>query len=425
MKENLKRAIWIAVTAAMIVGLVATMTYVTKNKEPYRQYSPYFTEQENFDVLYFGTSHTMCSVLPMEQWREYGIASYNLGISANRMPETYWTIVNALDYSTPKLIVLDCFYMNSPDKTFSIGQVHLFLDAFPLTLNKLRAIYSLSRDNSYISKENEAGLLFKFLAYRQNWSTLDESSFDMTPSTEKGARMLTYVSVPETSEKTDKLPELEGSVLGIEYLHKIIDLCEEKNIDLLLVYFPFPADEGRYEEANLAGLIAQEEGIDYINFLDMGVVDYDIDCNDSNSHLNAAGARKLTSWLGEYIQDNYDIPDRRGDAAYAYWNNDYESYTEYKRSCITEAENVYAYLMLINDAELSVRFALRDGSQLAENGTVQKLLAALPEDGGDKPVLPDGADLYVEVTDRSGNILNELCASFMDDELVPLTKIPG
>ena len=31
-KENLKRAIWIAVTAAMIVGLVATMTYVTKNK---------------------------------------------------------------------------------------------------------------------------------------------------------------------------------------------------------------------------------------------------------------------------------------------------------------------------------------------------------------------------------------------------------
>ena len=183
MKKNLKRAIWIAVTAAMIVGLVAAMTYVTKNKEPYRQYSPYFTEQENFDVLYFGTSHTMCSVLPMEQWREYGIASYNLGISANRMPETYWTIVNALDYSTPKLIVLDCFYMNSPDKTFSIGQVHLFLDAFPLTLNKLRAIYSLSRDNSYISKENEAGLLFKFLAYRQNWSTLDESSFDMTPST--------------------------------------------------------------------------------------------------------------------------------------------------------------------------------------------------------------------------------------------------
>lgn len=198
----------------MIVGLVAAMTYVTKNKEPYRQYSPYFTEQENFDVLYFGTSHTMCSVLPMEQWREYGITSYNLGISANRMPETYWTIVNALDYSTPKLIVLDCFYMNNPDKTFSIGQVHLFLDAFPLTLNKLRAIYSLSRDNSYISKENEAGLLFKFLAYRQNWSTLDESSFDMTPSTEKGARMLTYVSAPETSEKTDKLPEQESSQAG-------------------------------------------------------------------------------------------------------------------------------------------------------------------------------------------------------------------
>ena len=104
------------------------------------------------------------------------------------------------------------------------------------------------------------------------------------------------------------------------------------------------------------------------------------------------GQESSQSWLGEYIQDNYDIPDRRGDAAYAYWNNDYESYTECKRSCIYGSGDVYAYLMLINDAELSVRFALRDGSQLAENGTVQKLLAALPEDGGDKPVLPDGAD---------------------------------
>ena len=422
MKENLKRAIWIAVTAAMIAGLIAAMTYVTKNKEPCRQYSSYFTEQESFDVLYFGSSHTMCSVMPLEQWREYGIASYNLGMSASMMPETYWTIVNALDYNTPKLIVLDCYLMTSQEKTYSIGQVHSFLDAFPMTLNKLRAIHSLSGDNQYISRMDELGLIFKFLAYRQNWSAINKDSFNMTPSTEKGGHMLTHVSAPEPIEKTDKLPELEESVLGVEYLYKIIELCREKDIDLLLTYFPFPAWEERYEEANLAGLIAQEEGINYINFLDNGVVDYDIDCNDSNSHLNAAGAKKVSSWLGKYILDNYDIPDRRGDAAYAYWDGDYERYAEYKRSCAADAWNVYDYLMLINDADLSVSYALRDSSWIAGNENIQKLLAALPQNGRDEPVLPEGVSLYVEVADQSGTVLEELSRSFTDYEIPSLNR---
>lgn len=424
MKEKLKRAVWTAVTAALLVGIITAMSYVTKNKTPYRQYSACFTDEENFDVLYFGTSHTMCSVLPMEMWREYGIASYNLGITAGRIPEAYWTLVNALDHNAPKLVVLDCFYMDSQEKSTTVGQVHSFLDAFPMSINKLRAIRYLSEDNEYISKMGKIGLYFNFMAYRQNWDKIDRSSFDMTPDPEKGAMMKTHVSAPETSEKTDKVLKTEGNVIGIEYLYKIIALCKEKNIDLLLTYFPFPAGEERYEEANLAGRIAQEEGLNYINFLDMGIVDYDTDCNDSGSHLNAAGAKKVTSFLGKYIQDTYGIPDHRGEADYAHWNGDYERYAEYKCSCIIGAENVYEYLMLVNDADLSVSYALRDGSRMAGDETIRKQLAALTAGGADETVLPDGTDLYVQVTDLSGNVMDELCASFTDYDLVPLVRIP-
>ena len=154
-------------------------------------------------------------------------------------------------------------------------------------------------------------------------------------------------------------------------------------------------------------------------------MDYSIDCNDSNSHLNAAGARKLTSWLGKYILDNYDIPDRRGDAAYAYWDSDYERYAEYKRSCIENTWNVYDYLMLINDADLSVSYALRDGSWIAGNENIQKLLAALPQSGRDEPALPEDASLYVEVTDQSGKVLEELSKSFTDYELPSINRNRG
>ena len=83
---------------------------------------------------------------------------------------------------------------------------------------------------------------------------------------------------------------------------------------------------------------------------------------------------------------------------------------------------MYDYLMLINDADLSVSYALRDGSWIAGNENIQKLLAALPQNGRDEPVLPEGVSLYVEVADQSGTVLEELSRSFTDYELPSLNR---
>ena len=38
-----------------------------------------------------------------------------------------------------------------------------------------------------------------------------------------------------------------------------------------------------------------------------------------HTHLNYHGAVKLTSWLGQHLHDKYNLPDHRGDPAYASW----------------------------------------------------------------------------------------------------------
>ena len=37
---------------------------------------------------------------------------------------------------------------------------------------------------------------------------------------------------------------------------------------------------------------------------------------------------KVTAWLGETIRAAYDLPDRRGDAAYAHWDEALAEYEE-------------------------------------------------------------------------------------------------
>ena len=57
-------------------------------------------------------------------------------------------------------------------------------------------------------------------------------------------------------------------------------------------------------------------------------MDFDTDCYDEASHLNPDGAVKVTAWLGETLSQTYDLPDRRGDAAYAHWDEALAEYEE-------------------------------------------------------------------------------------------------
>ena len=41
-------------------------------------YYDFYQQEQDFDVLFLGTSHVLNAVYPMELWRDYGIVSYNM-----------------------------------------------------------------------------------------------------------------------------------------------------------------------------------------------------------------------------------------------------------------------------------------------------------------------------------------------------------
>ena len=76
--------------------------------------------------------------------------------------------------------------------------------------------------------------------------------------------------------------------------------------------------------------VADELGVPFVNMMRMDIVDNQTDCYDWQGHLNPDGASKATAFLGAWLKAHYDLPDRRGDSAYAHWNDSLARYEAYR-----------------------------------------------------------------------------------------------
>nr|MCR5511406.1 hypothetical protein [Lachnospiraceae bacterium] len=145
-------------------------------------------------------------------------------------------------------------------------------------------------------------------------------------------------------------------------------------IDVLLTVMPFPVtDENSWISVNTARDIADEYGVDFINFLDMDIVDFSTDCYDMDSHMNPSGAWKITDYLGTYLKDRYGLTDHRGDEAYAKWDSDYGLYHEFKAIRLAETDDLNTYLMLLADRNYEYEMSVGD-ERIFEDPTTIDLL---------------------------------------------------
>lgn len=388
----MKRKLWRIMSCVLtLCCLAVSLNFLTKlmeRKDSVKRYLPFFDQEADFDVLFMGSSHVYSGVFPMELWNDYGIVSYDIHGPDSKIPTTYWLMKNALDYTTPKLIVVDCLFLELDEKTSNnYSFVHTSIDAFPLSVTKIKATLDLLNDpvmserieNGTLVEAEERtpiGLLWNFSVFHSRWSDLKEDDFQPIAIPEKGAFSRIAVTAPRDVSKVDRGEKLEENTVGVEYLKKIIEECQECGIDILLTYLPFPALTNDYKNANRVYDIAAEYGIKYINFLDMDIVNFNTDCYDSNSHLNVSGARKVTDYLGKYIIENYQIPDQRSNPEYSDWFEDYEEYRAMKVQNLQAQRSWNTYLMLLADKNFDTVVEIRN-SDFWRNNTFVSLVENL------------------------------------------------
>ena len=267
----------------------------------------------------------------MIMWEEQGFPGYSRAIPSQQAVTAYYYFLESLKYQTPELIVLDAYRLVNEAK-FKRDEFSYRASYAPMrfSLLKLQSLFDVA---SGYDLKTTFSYLVPFYRFHYRWRELTTEDFQIfnfnkgDPYKGQGVSFEVYpVTLPHNfMAPTDEMHGIQPAQR--EAYEKIIEICFERDIAVLLVSMPrfVKAD---YFEYNAVSKFAEEWGLSLIDYNLpelMEEVGFDplTDASDEH-HVNAFGAEKFSSHLGGYIKSNYDLEDKRDNPEYAQWHADAE-----------------------------------------------------------------------------------------------------
>ncbi|MBR5873665.1 MAG: hypothetical protein IKY90_02890 [Oscillospiraceae bacterium] len=313
----------LSVTAILFLG---GLYFADRLVTPVGEIEEFYDEPKNsIDVLIVGGSHTMCSVSATSIYDNTGLTAYNLSTWSQPVWVSYHYIVEALKYQNPQIVILDAFGSFYDRSYFTGVDVDLVSDDFAQlmkpSLNLLQL--NLARRRVQVTKKVWEEYL-NITKYHTRITELTEEDWqkifidNSTPAKGYGPfytkEDFSGYEYPVTTETRDLYPYAE------EYLLKIINLCKEKGIKLALVKIPHIADENDIMLVNTIHRIAEENGVDFLDYNSSNVLELDFSYDwADHGHLNNYGAKKATEAVSNYI-NTLGVVSEHSDEIINRWN---------------------------------------------------------------------------------------------------------
>lgn len=373
-KNRIKQIICIICVAALLLsGMVCLDQAFLRTSDSFRRYDEFWTDPSQFDVWFLGTSHVYYTVQPMELWKTNGITSYNVAAPSAMIAQTYWTFMCALDKAEPKLVVMDTYELHMDTKLIrGKEKTHTNLDRIPLSKTKLRALWDLT-DHDFV-KTLEFLLPLSYNHY--NWKTAKRSQYIKPWRTRsKNARLVSRIEDRSENKVIPKDKTSERDLVAEQYLVRIIDECKKRDIPILLTAWPYFGFKNNQKGLNSSARIAEENGVPLIDIRYDGVLDTRYECMNLN-HVNYSGCCKLNKIVSDYLKENYDLPDHRGEESELAreWDKEYENYHRIIGNKIEETDNLNSTLIWMRGDQYSAKLWLSEG---AGDETTQLILDSI------------------------------------------------
>ena len=275
----------------------------------------YYAEKTPHDVIFVGDCEVYESFSPVKLWNDYGITSFIRGSAQQLIWQSYYLLEETLRYEKPEVVVFNVLSLKY-DQPQKEAYNRLTLDGMKWSMSKVRSIQASMMDD-----ENFLDYVFPILRYHARWSELTAEDvrymFGKDRLFHNGYYMRVDVKPVTTVPIGKMLPDYQFGKNAYDYLDRMVELCEKNDIELILVKVPsiYPYWYDEWEQQ--MDTYAAEHELRYINFLELVDevgIDYDTDTYDTGLHMNLAGAEKISTYFGQILRDDYQVPDRRGDA---------------------------------------------------------------------------------------------------------------
>ena len=271
----------------------------------------FFAEEKNtLDVIFLGNSNVYPAVSPAIISEISDTSSYVYAMGYQTVWVAYYLLYNMLDYQKPKAVFLD---MDSAftDEMYDDSYYRKAFDYVPLTAKKLE---TLSADVFDYSFTDILSYVFPIMRYKERVFELDSDCYKNYGKYELNESKGFYTSdasVAFTGDlnymadngETETMPEVVT-----EHLDKLVKLCEENGIKLVLMNIPVAGKTNSFwnlARHNAVASYAEEKSLTYIDFnliTDEIGIDWATDTYDGGIHLNKYGAEKISKYLANYIK---------------------------------------------------------------------------------------------------------------------------
>jgi hypothetical protein len=307
--------------------------YVTEDDWARIFWHNYYAREDNIDNVYLGSSHVYCGINPFVLDEKNGQNNYNISIGYMRMNGAYYALKEVLDQNDVTRVVLDMDYFTTTgtegdleDKD-TVTYNWYVADGMKWSMNKVRFLLSAT-DSSFYADSFFPFLRFKSYMFDRDYIRQTVASKQTDAYRNAEYRIEDESGVVEYQKKGYgySTRQLQGedrliyqhSVLQEEspltasseaYLRKLIELCRDRNVELVLIAVPIYDLQticAEHYDAYTAQIrqIADEYGLSFYDFnlsrseyLDIQKPEYFMNF----AHLNATGAKLFSSYLDDVL----------------------------------------------------------------------------------------------------------------------------
>ena len=302
--------------------------------------------KNSVDVVYFGPSSARRYWASMEAYGQFGFTSFNFASSGMPAQIIKYAVTEALKNQSPELLVIDLRpFENAENPEPGTNQIIMHREAYIrnvtdsmyYSLNRLKIIESaVPKENHRLNYHLDIAKYHSnlpALVNKDNWAYAFGKLTDETKETKAFGGYGKFINNHEIIKRTDYSDITEELPLS-ENLNPIflelINYCANLDTNVIFIIPPYSEPEENHKKHNYMSRIIAGNGMPFLdcnNIFEQIGMDIETDFYNS-SHTNIFGAKRYTKWLGQYLKDNYNLPDRRNDSKYSDWNAAYELWAE-------------------------------------------------------------------------------------------------
>lgn len=291
----------------------------TKYKNKHKNAYSYTNEVEDtIQLIALGNSDLYSALIPVKLWKEQGYTSTIIASPRQTVMESYSLLGDALRNQKPDVVLIET------DMLYNGVDINLQeLQEEETKHRELPLLPYLTNDQLTEDIRNHFSIFMLHDRWKQMVTTNNNEKQDDTLCEHgyffsKKIRKTYKNNYMDVTEKVEEIPSE-----NVYYLNKIKDLCDSIGAKLLLVELPSIVS-WTYPRHNALVQYADEQGVEFIDFnlLYKDIkLNFKRDFRDNGNHLNYYGARKVTVYLGNHLNQNYQLTDNRTDENYKYWDD--------------------------------------------------------------------------------------------------------